>query len=221
VPIHECGTGTARGPRDQSTTTGQESARAKNLVPILYRYLFPSLWLAWAIYWWVSSRGTKPALRRESAASRFSYTWPLLVAAILFAVPDLPVPALRQRFIPRSAWTFALAAAVTGAGLLFTVWARRTLGSNWSGTVTIKQGHELVTTGPYAIVRHPIYSGLLLAFAGSAVAIGQWRAVLALAFAVPSFVHKLRIEERWMREKFGEAYGVYCERVPALVPFAR
>jgi protein-S-isoprenylcysteine O-methyltransferase Ste14 len=86
--------------------------------------------------------------------------------------------------------------------------------------VTIKEGHQLVTTGPYAIVRHPIYTGLLLAIAGSAIAIGEWRGVLAVVVAFASFLHKLRLEERWMRQQFGEAYRSYCRRVPALLPFA-
>lgn len=83
----------------------------------------------------------------------------------------------------------------------------------------MKEGHELVTTGPYAILRHPIYSGLLLALVGSAIAVGEWRAVLAVALALLYFVPKLRLEERWMRQEFGEAYRVYCERTRALVPF--
>jgi len=98
-------------------------------------------------------------------------------------------------------------------------WARRYLGTNWSSTVTIKEGHELVTAGPYAIVRHPIYTGLILAFVGTALAIGEWRAVLAAVLGVIAFWRKLSLEERWMREQFGERYQAYSRRVPALIPF--
>ena len=85
--------------------------------------------------------------------------------------------------------------------------------------MTIKEGHELITSGPYAIVRHPIYTGLLLAFVGSAMARGEWRGVLAVALVLWALWRKLRLEERWMREQFGEAYQEYCRRVSALIPF--
>ena len=93
------------------------------------------------------------------------------------------------------------------------------IGRNWSGTVTFKEGHELVTTGPYALVRHPIYTGLLLAFIGSAVGRGEWRGVLAVFIAFLALWRKLRLEERWMREQFGDAYDAYARRVAALVPY--
>jgi len=85
--------------------------------------------------------------------------------------------------------------------------------------VTIKEGHELVTSGPYALVRHPIYTGLLLALLGSTLALGDLRAVLAFALAAGALWHKLRIEERWMRQQFGDAYQAYSRRVAALIPF--
>jgi protein-S-isoprenylcysteine O-methyltransferase Ste14 len=103
--------------------------------------------------------------------------------------------------------------------MLFTVWARVYLGGNWSGIVTIKHDHELIASGPYAIVRHPIYTGLLVAFIGSAVARGEWRGVLAVLIAWMALWRKLRLEERWMAERFGQQYEAYCRRVPALVPF--
>jgi protein-S-isoprenylcysteine O-methyltransferase Ste14 len=86
---------------------------------------------------------------------------------------------------------------------LFTVWARVHLGMNWSGTVTVTEGHELITSGPYAVVRHPIYTGLLLAFGGSALARAALRGILAVALAFWSLWRKLRIEKTWMREQFG------------------
>ena len=184
----------------------------------LHRYLFPAMWLSWTAYWWISSRKVKPILLREPGLSRLSYIVPLMLAALLVFIPNMPVSVLNDRFIPRGPWSFAIGAALTAGGLLFTVWARRYLGPNWSGTVTIKEGHELITTGPYAIVRHPIYAGLLVAFAGSAIAMGEWRAIVAVALALLSFLHKLRIEERWMEQQFGSAYRAYCQRVPALLP---
>ena len=134
-------------------------------------------------------------------------------------MPSIPIPLLGKRLLPLAAWPFWSGSFVTACGLAFTVWARVHLGRNWSVTVTIKKGHELITSGPYAFVRHPIYTGLLLAFLGSALALGEWRGVVALALAAGALWAKLRFEERWMREQFGEEYQSYAKRVPALVPF--
>ena len=177
------------------------------------------MWLSWAVYWWVSSRNVKLTVRRESLLSRLSHIGPLALAALLLSIPNLPAPVLAERFFPRTAWAFLVAVGVTAAGLLFTVWARRYLGANWSGTVTIKEGHELIAGGPYALVRHPIYTGLLLALLGSAMAVGEWRALLAVGLAFVALWRKLRLEERWMHERFGSAYLAYCRRVPALIPY--
>jgi len=189
---------------------------------LAYRYLFPALWLAWACYWWLGARRTKATERHEPLASRLLHLVPLaLVVALLFS-ERVPLPWLARRFLPWAPWQFAVAAAITAAGLAFTVWARRHLGRNWSATVTIKQDHELIDSGPYALVRHPIYTGLLLAIAGSGFARDDWRGVIAVLLAWAALWRKLRFEERWMRERFGERYAAYCRRVPALVPrFAR
>ena len=122
--------------------------------------------------------------------------------------------------MPLAQWRVwgAIGAAVNLAGLLFTVWARIHLGRNWSGTVTLKQDHELITSGPYAWVRHPIYTGLLLGFVGLAIARGEWRSILAVVIIALAFWRKLRIEESWMLEQFGDAYRSYRRRVAALIP---
>lgn len=98
------------------------------------------------------------------------------------------------------------------------VWARVYLGRNWSGVASIKADHELITGGPYRWVRHPIYSGLALAFIGTAMAVGQWRAVLAVMLALIAIAHRIIVEERFMREQFGSVYDAYAHRVRALVP---
>ena len=92
------------------------------------------------------------------------------------------------------------------------------VGAKWSSEEQLKQGHELILRGPYRLVRHPIYTGLLLAFLGSALALGELRGLLAFAILAVSFWFKLRLEERWMREQFGGAYADYMRRVKALVP---
>jgi protein-S-isoprenylcysteine O-methyltransferase Ste14 len=95
------------------------------------------------------------------------------------------------------------------------------LGRNWSAAVTLKHAHELIRSGPYARVRHPIYTGLLLAFLGSAIACGEPRALLGVAIILFAFVRKLRIEETLMRATFPAEYARYRAEVPALLPFTK
>jgi protein-S-isoprenylcysteine O-methyltransferase Ste14 len=184
-------------------------------------YLLGGVWVAWLVYWWASARNVKPTRRHESFGSRLAHIVPLGVAAWLLAMPTLPGDALSGRLLPRTLTVYLIGTAITAVGLGFSVWARAHLGRNWSGTVTLKEDHELVRGGPYRFVRHPIYTGLLVAFAGSAVARGEWRGVLAVAIAFIALWRKLKLEERWLEETFGEAYARYRSEVPALVPFLR
>ena len=178
-----------------------------------------ALWLCWIAAWAAAALATKPSARREPMLSRLLHLGPLALAVLLLWGPEPPVEALRIRFVPPSLAIGWSGAALVAAGLAFTVWARVHLGTNWSGIVTVKRGHELVTSGPYAIVRHPIYTGLVLAFCGSALALGEARGVLAVAIVFASLWRKLRLEERWMGEQFGADYERYRARVRALVPF--
>ena len=185
------------------------------------------LWIAWALYWVVSARGAKRTRRRESLASRLSHVLPLAAGVALIAWPHHPGKSwtwagwMSWQLVPPGPLRLGSALALTVAGLAFTVWARMHLGGNWSGTVTLKEGHELIRTGPYGWVRHPIYSGLLLALLGSALACGELRALIGLAVVTAAFGRKLLIEERFMRESFPEQYHEYCAEVPALIPFPR
>jgi len=177
------------------------------------------MWLAWAGYWWFKAGNVKTTTREQTRLSRSFDVILLVLAALLLWLPSTPIPWLNARFIPRAGWEFWMGAASAATGLLFTVWARRHLGRNWSGVVTVKQDHELIESGPYSLVRHPIYTGLLLAFAGTALAVGEWRGVLAILLALGCFWRKWRLEELWMQEQFGERYSIYCRRVAAVVPF--
>jgi protein-S-isoprenylcysteine O-methyltransferase Ste14 len=185
---------------------------------LLYRFLFPLMWLSWAGFWWRASYGAKRVDRRESLDSRLLHVLPLLLASCLLVANRLPGSFLNERLFPWAPWSFWAATFITATGLLFTVWARVYLGRNWSGTVTIKRDHELIVNGPYDIVRHPIYTGLLVALIGTAMARGEWRGLLAVLLAWAALWRKLRLEEQWMAECFGHQYEVYCRRVPALVP---
>lgn len=104
------------------------------------------------------------------------------------------------------------------AGLGYALWARNHLGGNWSGVATVKEGHELIRTGPYRYSRHPIYTGLLLAIVGSAIALGEWRGVIGALLCLASLIRKIGIEERFLGEVFGAQYAEFRKEVRALVP---
>ena len=186
---------------------------------LIHSYLFAAMWLSYIAYWWAMSTNVKGTERSESAASRLARLVSMVCAVALLLLPSVPLPFLNGRFLPLGAVRFWSGAALTAGGLIFSVWARRHLGKNWSQAVTVKEGHELITSGPYALVRHPIYTGLLLGFAGSAVARGEWRGLIAVALVFGVLWHKLRLEEKWMRAQFGEPYEAYARRVAALVPY--
>jgi protein-S-isoprenylcysteine O-methyltransferase Ste14 len=184
----------------------------------LYEAPFAVLWLAWLAYWIVAARNVKAVRRRESFGTRFGHVALSALAAALLAFPDRQLPWLDQRFLPRAMVAYWLGLIMLAAGIAFAVWARNTLGRNWSGTVTVKQDHELIRAGPYRLVRHPIYTGLLLAILGTAVAFGEWRGLLAFGLIAGSLLLKLRIEERFMSESFPNEYPRYRAEVPALIP---
>ncbi len=123
------------------------------------------------------------------------------------------------KFIPRTLAEYWLGVATLSIGLSFSIWARRHLGTNWSGTVTVKVDHELIRTGPYRLVRHPIYTGILVGFLGTAISLSEWRGLAAVALVIIAFSLKIRLEEQWMTETFGDAYRRYCAEVKSLIPF--
>jgi protein-S-isoprenylcysteine O-methyltransferase Ste14 len=181
-------------------------------------WLIPGLWLAWAAYWWKSAYGVKRVVRQESALSRAAHFVPLGLAGVLLTVKSVP-GWLGERWIAQSWVLYFVGVTLVIVGLVFSVWARITLGGNWSGSVTLKHNHEIVRTGPYRWIRHPIYTGLVLAFLGSAVARGEWRGVLALPIVVVALWRKWRLEELWLGEFFGADYANYRETTWALIPF--
>ncbi len=192
-------------------------ALAGRRVGVSARWLIPSIWLCWALYWWYASRAVHPDQWRESRRSRLLHSLPLMLAFVLLSTSRGPgegaVPGVEF-----ASHSLAVGAALTAVGLGFAVWARRHLGHNWSGTVTIKVNHELVTSGPYRIARHPIYTGMLLAFVGSAIAVDAPRGWLAVLLAGVAIRRKVTLEEREMRERFGAAYERYAQRVAAVLP---
>jgi protein-S-isoprenylcysteine O-methyltransferase Ste14 len=184
-----------------------------------YESFFPALWIIFLLYWQIKAANTKSTQRLEPAASRILRVFIFGIAIVLLATTRIPLPWLYLHLWPEGLWPFWLGAAVTIAGLLFAVWAREHLGRNWSRSVTIKEGHELITTGPYAVARHPIYTGILTGFLGMAIAITEVRGLVVSVLVFLALWMKLRMEERWMRSQFGETYATYAHRTAALVPY--
>ena len=184
-----------------------------------YEAFFPVVWIVFVVYWQVKAADTKATQRLEPASSRILRVVIFVIAISLLSIPRIPWPWLYHQLWPVGFWPFWMGAAVTIAGLLFAIWAREHLGTNWSRSVTIKRDHELITTGPYAVVRHPIYTGILAGFLGTAIALSQVRGFIVFVLIFLAFWLKLRMEEQWMRSQFGETYVTYAHQTAALVPY--
>jgi protein-S-isoprenylcysteine O-methyltransferase Ste14 len=179
-----------------------------------------TMWLVFTLYWLWGWRRVKGAQRKEPVLPRIIKYWLPLAIAILLIGPGewFRGSWLGERMYPGSETIAVVGALLTMLGVAFACWARYVLGRNWSSVVQVKEDHELIQTGPYHWVRHPIYTGLLLAFFGTAMAIGEWRGAICVAIVAVSFWFKLKLEERWMRENFGSTYEQYMARTKALIP---
>ena len=181
---------------------------------------FRLAWICLAAYWVWSARKLKRTQRTEPKLLQLALYWtPLIIAGLLLGPGEWFTGSwLRERFVPHGLWVKEIALALTVAGVAIACWARHILGRNWSSVVQIKQDHELIEAGPYRRVRHPIYTGLLLALLGTAIGAGDWRGLLALLIVFVSFWNKYRHEERFLSEQFGQKYLDYMQRTKALIP---
>jgi protein-S-isoprenylcysteine O-methyltransferase Ste14 len=181
---------------------------------IIIRYC----WGALALVWLIAAANTKPTLRATDRWSRVASMATMLVGFWL-VVADWSPGWLSTRLLPATTSAVAsLGVGLTMLGCSFAIWARLALGRNWSGRPTVKAEHELVVSGPYALTRHPIYTGVLAATFGTALADLQWRRVLGLLLVAVALLVKIRQEERLMIEAFPESYPPYRRRVKALIP---
>lgn len=174
------------------------------------------LWLVFSIYWTIASKNSAKARSSESKTSTAFHQIVLNVALLLLFIP---VPGLTGWFLPkRFHFLVVVGAIVQAVFFLLAVWARRHLGRNWSTEVRIGEGHELVRTGPYRMMRHPIYTAMLGMFVGTAIASSQYHALLAIAVLVIAYLRKTRLEENIMRETFGREWDSYQQNTWRLVP---
>lgn len=175
-------------------------------------------WIAFGVIWLLSAGFSKKTSRSQSAVSRILQGI-LAASGFIILFDPIPLGPLDERFLPDLRVFDWAGFAVLLAGISVALWARFVLGRNWSATVTIKQDHEIVRRGPYSVVRHPIYSGALLAMLGTAVYFGTFRGLLAVALTFSGWWLKSRMEEAFLLQQFGPQYREYQREVKALIPF--
>ena len=176
------------------------------------------IWSGWLVSWLLAARWTAKTVARQSISSRLAQSGLLWGGAALLFLRPTGSGFLTRSPYPLAAWVGWSGVALTVLGLGFTGWARVHLGRFWSGAVTLKAEHALVRSGPYALTRHPIYTGLLLAMTGTALARNSVAAIVGLGLFAVGVVLKVRQEEGLLTEHFGAAYRAYRAEVPALVP---
>jgi protein-S-isoprenylcysteine O-methyltransferase Ste14 len=174
-----------------------------------------ALWLVFVIYWSAAARTAGKAERTESRDSRRLHERMLNAGLLLLFIP---VPGLRGRFLPAGIMIVVIGLTVQLLSGMLGIWARRHLGRNWSGAVSAVAGHELVRSGPYRVVRHPIYTAMLGMFVGTAVVSGEWHALVAVAIVAVAYWRKIRLEEQHLRQLFGPAYNEYQRSSWSLIP---
>ena len=189
---------------------------------MIYTDIMGASWLVFIIYWVVSSIGVKKDARRAGSAW-LSVGARLVIAAVIILL--LRVPFLRRlirvsfdRFSFAHPTIMAVGSVLCVVGVGLAIWARTILGRNWSGRPATKEGHELITDGPYRLVRHPIYTGMLLAMLGTFFIAGLPGLLVFIAFSGVA-IYRIRVEERLMVQLFGDKYEQYRKRTKALVPF--
>jgi protein-S-isoprenylcysteine O-methyltransferase Ste14 len=175
-------------------------------------------WAALALVWAAGLPFTRKTVRSQPSATRLFHMALAVLGFSLLMNTRFRAGWLGQRFMSGSREVALAGVGLTMIGCAFAIWARITLGANWSGHATVKAGHELITRGPYAVARHPIYTGLLTACMGSAIAYGEWRCLVGLVMVTLAFAVKIGQEERLMLETFPQAYALYRQRVKALIP---
>ena len=181
--------------------------------------LLALIWLAWVVSWVVASFWSGRTKSHVRTWDSWVYRLPILIGAILLSPWTAGALGASQLYDPGNIGTYLLALVVL-FGISFTWWARIHLGRFWSNAITHKEDHRVVDTGPYGVVRHPIYTGLIIAILATGVAVATWTSLLGALLISFGEWQKARMEEGFLTAELGaEAYGPYCKRVPMIVPF--
>jgi len=171
-------------------------------------------WVVFGVYWEIAGRKAAKAKRTESSASRGVH---VLLANVALLLIIAPIRGL-GRLLPLSATFTTAGLMVEALGLCLAIWARHHLGRNWSGEISIKVDHELIRSGPYRLLRHPIYTGLLAMYGGTALVTGEWLAAVGLVMGAFAYWRKIRLEEANLNAAFAGEYDAYRRETWALVP---
>ena len=177
-------------------------------------------WMVYGIYWALSARGVKKDRKRNRRWwDSFLFRFLIVLAIAIFPWYRLPFGPPRSFFLPTSNSVLRIIGLVLcEGGIAFAIWARREIRRNWSSGPAIKEGHELITSGPYSMVRHPIYTGILTALLGTSILCGvQW--CIVLWFIGTTFVFRIPEEKIFMTQLFPNLYSEYKKSTAALVPF--
>jgi len=176
-------------------------------------------WGAFMVVWLLAAIFTKRTVYHESGTRRLRYLIPVVFGwYLLFRGNRLPYP-FNVHFVPQTDVIVIVSTILCVCGLGLCLWARAVLGRNWSGTVTLKENHELIVRGPYRLVRHPIYTGLLAMLIATAIAQGHIAGMIGVVLVFASFWIKLSYEEELMVNQFPDQYPAYRERVKRIIPF--
>ena len=181
--------------------------------PGVFIWLIYALWLILIVYLTVSAKGVK-----QEPQGHLLQSFSLLFAIVIsFLLPLLPIFGF-VNFAPVNLVVSSIGVTLCALGMAVLVWARQHLGRNWSQTVTVKEGHELVTSGPYHHIRHPMYAGGLVACIGSAIVCGgAWIFLLVILGGI--FLWRVGAEDKLMAQQFPDKYPDYEKRTKALIPF--
>jgi protein-S-isoprenylcysteine O-methyltransferase len=181
--------------------------------PTIFIWLIYAFWLIVIVYLTVTAAGAK-----QDTKPHWSSSLAVMFAMIAaFVLPHVPIFSF-VNFAPVNPFISSIGTIICLAGWIFFVWARQSLGKNWSGNVSAKKDHELVTSGPYRYIRHSMYTGGLIACIGSAIVVGG-PFIFFLAFLTPIFIWRTGAEDKLMTRQFPNEYPDYMKRTKALIPF--
>ena len=180
--------------------------------------------IAWGIlimYWFISGITAKRSVLKENLLKQFIYYWLPLIFAIYLLGPDerFGNSLIKGNFVTNTNLAGLIGLSFCYLGLVIACWSRYLLGKNWSVSVQKKEDHELIKKGAYKLIRHPIYSGLILMFLGNAIILGRWRGLVAVLIVFISFWFKLKKEEHWLTDLFGNKYREYILETKAIIPW--
>ena len=175
-------------------------------------------WYVFAGYWLVSWLRVNPTKAREKSMDRLITVAVVVIAYELLFAQWLRIGPLGLRFLPEEEWIALVGIGVTWVGVVLAIWARCCIGVYWSARVTLKEGHQLIRSGPYAFVRHPIYTGMLVGCVGAALVVGEWRGIVAVLLLLAAHSRKAIREENLLTTEFGEQYRAYRRSTGFLFP---